>query len=129
MTERKQIAVLLRVNPFCNHPTHVKGCVYCEDAQRNYRKLLQIQEQTRNMQTRIDVLGATNNIEGEKFPATLPGDDRFERVVRQVLRAINVLRIFDKGVGKAAFGILCNALEAEGIKLDYGPSVQVIKKS
>jgi hypothetical protein len=55
----QNITITLAILPYCNHPKFVKDCIYCADAQKVYRKLKQIQEQTKGDSTKVQVISGT----------------------------------------------------------------------
>lgn len=60
----KQIIVVLRVYPYCNHPDYDPTCLWCVDAQRVYRELLDLQREYSTQRTKVAVVEAQNPING-----------------------------------------------------------------
>lgn len=55
-----QITVTLRVYPYCNHREFDPTCLWCADAQRIYRELLDIPRKYSLQHTKVAVIEGIN---------------------------------------------------------------------
>jgi hypothetical protein len=58
----KQITITFRIYPYCNHQEFEPTCLWCADAQRVYKKLLEIQREYSVQRTKVAVVDSNNPV-------------------------------------------------------------------
>ena len=53
--------ITLQIHPRCNHRTLDKSCIYCADAQRVFREVLDMQKDSMGSSTKIQVIASSND--------------------------------------------------------------------